>query len=98
MMPILRIWSLLETIFRMSVELLKGGNEFYLSSLRDSAKPNSALLYIAPEWSRIGLRKLGRFRYPMVSANSCDSHSDYVPMRHPQIFRDPMLPGDMNWS
>src|SRR5947199_8731299 len=46
MMPMLRIWSLLETIFRMSAELLKRGKESYLSSRRDSATPYSSLLYV----------------------------------------------------
>src|SRR5439155_26367546 len=47
MMPMLRIWSLLETIFRMSAELLKRGNESYLSSRGDSANPYSSLLYVS---------------------------------------------------
>src|SRR5205807_1998187 len=46
MMPMLRICSLLETIFRMSAELLKRGNESYLSNRRDSANPYSSLLYV----------------------------------------------------
>src|SRR5229473_97601 len=49
MIPMLRICSLLETIFRMSAELLKRGNESYLSNRRDSANLYGSLLYIAPE-------------------------------------------------
>src|SRR2546425_12481559 len=51
MMPMLRICSLLETIFRMSAELLKRGNESYLSNRRDSANLYGSLLYIAPEYA-----------------------------------------------
>src|SRR2546425_8014530 len=46
MIPMLRICSLLETIFRMSAELLKRGNESYLSNRRDSANLHDSLLYV----------------------------------------------------
>jgi len=40
---------LLVSIFRMSAELLKRGNEYYLSIRRDTANLGGTLFYIAPE-------------------------------------------------
>ena len=44
-MPMLRIWSLFETILRMSCEVLKRGNSFYLF-VEENKRRSDSLLYV----------------------------------------------------
>src|SRR5207249_11164228 len=95
MMPMLRIWSLLETIFRMSAELLKRGNESYLSSRRDSAKSNSTLLYIAPNEPELVFKA---FLGSIVSPNTWGSCPNFIPMQGTlRELASQCHLGDMNW-
>ncbi len=51
MMPMLRIWSLLDTILRMSDEVLNRGIDYYLFLGKRLGDPGIPLLYIASEWA-----------------------------------------------